>query len=137
MKQTILLLLLLTGLGAGAQTDDKEAITRTLLNYMDGGTERDSVRFASAFDASGLMQYMRNDTLKVVPLSQFRTGTRPGPKLNRSSSIDYIHIQGNAAQAGLTIEYPTFYFRDMMSLLKTAEGWKIVSKIFYREEKKK
>ena len=60
-----------------------------------------------------------------------------GAKQNRKTRIDNISIFGNAAQAKLTIEYPTFYFHDMMSLLKTKEGWKIVSKIFYREDKPK
>ncbi|MFN2440780.1 MAG: nuclear transport factor 2 family protein [Chitinophagaceae bacterium] len=35
------------------------------------------------------------------------------------------------------MEYDTFYFHDMMSLLKTKDGWKIVAKIFYREDKPK
>lgn len=58
-----------------------------------------------------------------------------GVRQNRTTRIDAIQVYGNAAQAKLTIEYPTFYFHDMMSLLKTEHGWKIVSKIFYREEK--
>ncbi len=60
-----------------------------------------------------------------------------GAKNNRKTKIDNIQVFGNAAQAKLTIEYDTFYFHDMMSLLKTKEGWKIVSKIFYREDKAK
>ena len=48
-----------------------------------------------------------------------------------------MQVFGNAATAKLTIEYPTFYFHDIMGLLKTKDGWKIVSKIFYREDKPK
>ena len=60
-----------------------------------------------------------------------------GIKQNRTTKIDRIEVFGNAATAKLTVEYPTFYFHDMMSLIKTKDGWKIVSKIFYREDKKK
>ena len=59
-----------------------------------------------------------------------------GKRTERKTKIESISVFGNAATAKLTIEYPTFYFHDIMSLLKTKDGWKIVSKIFYREEKK-
>jgi hypothetical protein len=58
-----------------------------------------------------------------------------GIKQDRKTKIENIAVYGNAAVAKITIEYPTFYFHDIMSLLKTKEGWKIVSKIFYRQNK--
>jgi hypothetical protein len=58
-----------------------------------------------------------------------------GLKTDRKTRIESIQVYGNAASAKLTCDYPTFYFHDIMSLLKTKDGWKIVSKIFYREEK--
>jgi len=79
---------------------------------------------------------MRNDTLMIVSLKDFMARARNnGQKLNRTTRIDEVEIFGNAAVAKLTVEFPTFYFHDIMSLLKTKEGWKIVSKVFYREEK--
>lgn len=60
-----------------------------------------------------------------------------GIKQDRKTKIETVQVFGNAATAKLTIEYPTFYFHDLMGLLKTKEGWKIVSKIFYREDKPK
>ncbi len=60
-----------------------------------------------------------------------------GKKQTRTAKIESVNVYGNAATAKITIEYPTFYFHDIMSLLKNKEnGWKIVSKIFYREIKK-
>ena len=106
--------------------------------YLDGGTNGDSVMFSKAFDPAGQMRFMRNDTLMNVSLKDFMARTRnTGVKQNRTTKIDRIEVFGNAATAKLTIEYPTFYFHDMMSLIKTKDGWKIVSKIFYREDKKK
>jgi Putative lumazine-binding len=82
------------------------------------------------------MQYMRNDTLKIVSLKDFMAGMKnSGKKQERKSTIESVEVYGNAATAKITIEYPTFYFHDIMSLLKTKDGWKIVSKIFYRENK--
>ena len=114
-----------------------EAIKTVCNYYLDGATNGDSVMFSKAFSSGGQMQYMRNDTLVVVSLKDFMGRMRnTGQKTDRQTKIETVEVYGNAAMAKLTIEYPTFYFHDMMSLLKTKEGWKIVSKIFYREMKK-
>lgn len=123
-----------------AQTKDQEieAIKIVCSYYMDGGTNGDSVLFSKAFSPTGQMQYMRNDTLVIVSLKDFMARMKnTGTKQNRKTRIESIQVFGNAATAKLTIEYPTFYFHDIMGLLKTKDGWKIVSKIFYREEKPK
>ena len=122
---------------AQAPQEDIDAVKTVCNYYIDGGTNGDSVTFSKAFSPSGLMQYMRNDTLKIVSLKDFMAGMKnSGKKQDRKSKIESVEVYGNAATAKITIEYPTFYFHDIMSLLKTKEGWKIVSKIFYREMKK-
>ena len=123
---------------ANAQTDTKtiQEIETVVTYYLDGGTNGDSVMFSKAFVPDGQMRYMRNDTLFNVSLKDFMARARNnGVKQERKTKIESIQVFGNAATAKLTIEYPTFYFHDIMSLLKTKEGWKIVSKIFYREDK--
>lgn len=125
---------------AKAQTHEEEiAAVKTVCNYyLDGGTNGDSVLFSKAFSPGGQMQYMRNDTLVVVSLKDFMARMpNSGKKTERSTKIESVEVYGNAAVAKLTIEYPTFYFHDIMSLLKTKEGWKITGKIFYREMKAK
>ena len=124
---------------AQAQTKEHEIeAVKTVCNYyLDGGTNGDSVLFSKAFSPTGQMQYMRNDTLIIVSLKDFMARMKnTGTKQNRKTSIESIQVFGNAATAKLTIEYTSFYFHDIMALLKTKDGWKIVSKIFYREEKK-
>ena len=123
-----------------AQTAEQEVeAVKTVCNYyLDGGTNGDSVLFSKAFVPDGQLRYMRNDTLFNVSLKDFTARIRnTGVKQDRKTKIEYIQVFGNAATAKLTIEYPTFYFHDIMGLLKTKDGWKIVSKIFYREEKSK
>jgi len=123
-----------------AQTDLKtmQDIQTVLTYYLDGGTNGDSVMFSKAFVPDGQMRFMRNDTVMNVALKDFMARMRnTGTKQERKTKIENIQVFGNAASAKLTIEYPTFYFHDIMSLLKTKDGWKIVGKIFYREEKGK
>lgn len=124
---------------ANAQTKEQEVeAIKTVCNYyLDGGTNGDSVMFSKAFSPGGQMQYIRNDTLVVVSLKDFMARMPHSlKKTDRSTKIESVEVYGNAAVAKLTIEYPTFFFHDIMSLLKTKEGWKIVGKIFYREMKK-
>jgi len=139
MKRIVLLTSLVVGVQlAFGQTDQKEIaeVAKVVSYYLDGGTNGDSVLFSKAFAPQGQMLYMRNDTLMIVSLKDFMARARNnGQKLNRITRIDQVEIFGNAAVAKLTVEFPTFYFHDIMSLLKTNEGWKIVSKVFYREEK--
>ena len=123
-----------------AQTDLKtmQEIQTVLTYYLDGGTNGDSVMFSKAFVPDGQMRFMRNDTIMNVVLKDFMARMRnTGTKTERKTKIENIQVFGNAASAKLTIEYPTFYFHDIMSLLKTKDGWKIVGKIFYREDKAK
>lgn len=123
---------------ATAQTKEEEiqAIKTVCNYYLDGGTNGDSILFSKAFSPAGQMQYMRNDTLVVVSLKDFMARMPHSlKKTDRKTKIESVEVYGNAAVAKLTIEYPTFYFHDIMSLLKTKEGWKIVGKIFYRQLK--
>lgn len=121
-----------------SQTDIKtiQEIQTVLTYYLDGATNGDSVMFSKAFVPDGQMRYMRNDTIFNVSLKDFMARARNnGVKQDRKTKIENIQVFGNAASAKLTIENPTFYFHDIMSLLKTKDGWKIVGKIFYREDK--
>ena len=122
-----------------AQTDTKdlEAVEKTLRAYMDGATLGDSTMFASAFHPDGQMIFMRDGKMNVVPLREFMTRTKNGQKGDRKNRIVSIQIQGTSAQARLEVETPEVIFHDFMGLLKTPEGWKIVSKLFHREDKKK
>jgi len=141
MKKLLLVnIFLVIALAGNAQADpvSVKEIETVCNYYLQGGTNGDSVMFSKAFVPDGQMRYMRNDTLFNVSLKDFMARARNnGVKLDRTTRIESIQVFGNAATAKLTIEYPTFYFHDIMSLLKTKEGWKIVSKIFYREEKSK
>ena len=137
-KFSFLLLCFACAVTAKAQTDRNEIlkVAETVSYYLDGGTLGDSVQFSKAFLPQGQMLYLRNDSVQIVSLRDFMVRTRnTGVRQNRKTRIDNIQVFGNAAQAKLTIEYETFYFHDMMSLLKTKDGWKIVSKIFYTENK--
>jgi len=111
------------------QTDLKtiQEIETVCSYYLDGGTNGDSLMFSKAFVPDGQMRFMRNDTLFNVSLKDFMARARNnGVRQERKTKIESIQVFGDAATAKLTVEYPTFYFHDIMSLLRTKDGWKIV-----------
>jgi hypothetical protein len=124
-----------------AQKPDKEAVKATLLNYIEGGTLGDTTRLCSAFHPSASMKYLDNKTkeYKDIPIKEFldRAKQGAGNKVERKGKIAYLDVQGTVAQAKVELVYDTFKFIDFFNLLKINGEWKIVSKIFYREEKVK
>ena len=55
----------------------------------------------------------------------------------RQRRIESLDISGNSAIAKLVLDYPDVKFTDYMSLLKVNGEWKIASKVFYGEPKRK
>ncbi len=140
MKNITALFIAIIGFACNARgqstKEDIEAVKTVCNYYIDGGTNGDSVTFSKAFSPTGLMQYMRNDTLQIVSLKDFMARMpNSGKKQDRKAKIESVEVYGNAAVVKITIEYATFSFHDIMGLLKTKDGWKIVSKIFYRQKK--
>jgi hypothetical protein len=123
-----------------AQDSKEEAAVReTLNNYFEGVTNGDTARINKAFHPTASMKYVDYQTgeYKDVPIKDFlnRLKANAGKKNGRKTKIVYTTISGTAAQARLEIDGGTFYFHDYMNLLKINGEWKIVSKIFWREDK--
>ncbi|MFL1895193.1 nuclear transport factor 2 family protein [Aquimarina sp. 2-A2] len=138
MKTTKLALILcmLVSSYAVAQNVEHALVEQTISYYLDGGTNNDFELLKKAFHETATMKFVRKGEYKEVnALEFFEKAITPGPKQNRTAKIITIDISGNAAQAKLTIEYPTFYFMDYMNLLKIDGEWKVVSKIFNRQNK--
>ncbi len=131
-------LLCVTWVTSSAQTSDENAVTETLMNYLDGGTYGDTVKLNKAFHLSATMKYIDNKTgeFRDVPIRDFlnRAKANAGKTSNRKTKIVYTTITGTAAQARLEIDGGTYKFHDYMNLLKINGEWKIVSKIFWRED---
>lgn len=134
MKNLLLLLLTLSSFSLTAQTSDFEAIKTTLHYYLDGGTNNDFATLEKAFHPNATMKFVGEEGYKEVnAIAFFRKGMKPGPKSNRKTRVISIEVIGTAASAQVEAMYPTFRFIDYMNLLKVDGEWKIVNKIFYKE----
>ncbi len=117
-----------------AQESDHALVEKAVSYYLDGGTNNDFDTLKKAFHETATMKYIGGEGYtEVNALEFFGSRMKPGPKQDRITRISSIDIAGNAANARLEIEYPTFTFIDHMHLLKIDGEWKIVSKIFYRK----
>ena len=137
MKKTISLLLLCILLSYGnrllAQTDE-QAVRACLENYMSG----DGARVEKAFHPTATMKYIDVQTkeFKDVPIAEYIARVKSNTsKMDRKIEITSINIEGNAAQAKIRIETDKAILFDYMNLLKVGDEWKIVSKIFSRQQK--
>jgi hypothetical protein len=99
-------------------------------------------RVEKAFHPSATMKYIdiTNGEFKDIPIADYisrvksnrNTGATP-PK--RKIEIVSMNVEGTAAQAKIKIENEKNILWDYMNLLKINGEWKIVSKIFSRQDK--
>ena len=139
MKTSITTLLLcLSCLTTLAQQSDYAQVEKTVSYYLDGGTNNDFETLKKAFHETATMKFIRNGEYKEVnAIEFFKNAVKPGPKQNRDTRIAYINVTGDVASAKLEIDYETFSFIDYMNLIKIDGEWKVVNKIFNRQNKTK
>jgi hypothetical protein len=118
-----------------AQTNPEETAVRACLdNYMSG----DGDRLEKAFHPSASMKYVdyQSGEFKDVPIADFIARVKSNTtKADRKIGIVSLNMEGNAAQAKIKIETAQVIMYDYMNLLKINGEWKIVSKIFSRQNK--
>jgi hypothetical protein len=117
-----------------AQTNTDEAGAKACLeNYMSGEGDR----VEKAFHPSATMKYidMQTGEFKDVAIADYIARVKASPKMERKIELTSLNIEGNAAQAKIKIETDKTVLYDYMNLLKINGEWKIVSKIFSRQNK--
>jgi Putative lumazine-binding len=137
MKKSLILLfaIALISFSAFAQSSEEPAVRECLQNYMSGQGDR----VEKAFHPSATMKYIdfQSKEFKDVPIAEYiaRVKGNTGARTDRKIEVTSLNIEGTAAQAKIKIETDKVILYDYMNLLKINGEWKIVSKIFSRQEK--
>lgn len=138
MKKTISLLLAsFLFISAIAQSQDEAGVRECLQNYMSGQGDR----VEKAFHPSATMKYidLQSKEFKDVPIADYisrvKANSSSGARNDRKIEIVSLNVEGSAAQAKIKIETEKAILYDYMNLLKVNGEWKIVSKIFSRQDK--
>ena len=114
--------------------DDEAAVKACLENYMSGEGDR----VEKAFHSSATMKYIdaQSGEFKDVPIADYITRVKANTsKSDRKIEIVALNIEGNAANGKIRIETDKVILYDYMNMLKVNGEWKIVSKIFSRQNK--
>ncbi len=134
---------MLAAAGAQAQGTDPEvdAIKRMITtSYIDGiqnGGSAESIR--QGFDPSFTMLRLIDNQVKPLPIEEWITNLEkrkkenPAPVAKADGKFLSVDITGNASVVKLELYRDgKKTFTDYLVLYKFTEGWKIVSKTFYR-----
>jgi hypothetical protein len=115
---------------------DIAAIEAVLQTYFDGLYEGDTAKLDAAFHPCAHLYSDKDGVVQDLPRETWFewVRTRPNPKakgLARDDRVLMLDQSGpETALAKVACQIPPRYFTDYLVLLKTAQGWKIVSKVF-------
>jgi hypothetical protein len=115
---------------------DIAAIEAVLHTYFDGLYEGDTAKLDAAFHPCAHLYSEKDGAVQDLPREQWfeLVRSRANAKaqgLAREDRVLMIDQPGpELAMAKVNCQIPPRYFTDYLVLLKTAQGWKIVSKVF-------
>lgn len=118
---------------ASAQANDREAITKTIQTYIEGGISGKGNVMKPAFhnDAT-IFGYIGPDLFGGPIQELFDWNDGNGPAADLKSNIATIDIEGKVATVRLELDNWTGHkFTDFFTLLKLDGEWKIISKVFH------
>ena len=120
----------------------KDAVRIPLENYLKAHATGDRAWARNVFHTEGSMIWIRDGKYSSGKFDAFITRAFAGKpaadeeKRKSNRVIESIDVSGNAANAKIVLDYPAVKFVDYMTLLKINGESKIVSKVFYAEQKK-
>ena len=119
--------------GAGEDAGDEALIRAALTHYLVGHETGQGEHFAAAFHPDAELLWVADGALSTRSAESYIAGARGTPAADedrRSRRIAWIDIAGDVATARVELDYPGVFFVDYMTLARTADGWRIVSKAF-------
>lgn len=136
-RRLILLATILATAPAAAQSaQDESAVLAPLEAYMLGHRTGDATQMDRAFHPDARMTYVSDSGLVIVPISEYIGGMRTrGPRAQPDTfprRIAMLNVAGNTAVARIDMELGQTIFADYMTLHRFPDGWRIVSKSFFR-----
>ncbi|MBM3568921.1 MAG: nuclear transport factor 2 family protein [Alphaproteobacteria bacterium] len=120
-------------------SDEIPAIEQVVQTYFDGLYDGDTRKLAAAFHDASHLYSVGPEGVQDLPRAKWfeLVEGRPSGRarnLARRDRIVSIDLSGpETAYVKVECQLPPRYFTDYLLLLKTGEGWKIISKSFRAE----
>lgn len=114
---------------------DKAAITQAIYCYIEAGRKGDSSIARNAFTPNATMSWFENGEMQSVPIQElYDFYDNPDiPKGNVTYEMSLCNVADDVAVVRIESQFGTARYSDMFSLVKDADGWKIVSKTYHRK----
>ncbi len=115
---------------------ERAAIEAVLHTYFDGLHEGNTAQLADAFHPCAHLYWEKDGQVADLPREEWFAMMRARPSakaegLARDDRILSIDMSGpETAIAKVACQIPPRFFTDYLMLLKTAQGWRIVSKSY-------
>ena len=132
MNKLILTVFIFFATQTGNAQTDLEAITATLMDYVEGTANGEPERVKKAFHSELNLYSVANDSLRVWYGQDYAGGIKQGKKSNRIGRIVSIDYENDAAMAKIEIIIPgpKRIYTDYLLLLRYQSQWKIIHKSF-------
>jgi len=121
---------------AHAQDGKSDADVRMPLEaYLRGHATGDGAHMRQAFLPTAHIEGIRDGKFLSWTADEYIAGFKGKPaddEAKRRRSIDAVDVNGNAAMARVTLDYPSGTFTDYFVLLKVDGEWKIANKVWTR-----
>jgi Putative lumazine-binding len=122
-----------------AQASTEDALVRETVNhYLHGLKFNDVESLKKAFYPEAKLFFVKRDnTLGQLTQEQWYKGfaSSAGQEEKGELTITQVDITSNAASVKVVEVYEKSKYTDYLSLLKFADGWKVVNKIYVAEPK--
>lgn len=121
------------------QSGDEAAIDAVIGSAYIDGIQRNGDRAAirSGFHPGFVMKVLEGDAVRDVSLEEWIGRLPPAgrpPRAEVSYNVSQTLIHGSAAVAEVEVFFDGRHrFTDLISLYRTGDRWRIVSKVFHRE----
>ncbi len=132
MKVILALVSIVIGMQTTNAQSDLEAITSTLMDYVEGTANGEPERVKRAFHPDLNLYSIKDDELQVWNGQDYTGNIKKGQKSNRIGRIVSIDYENDAACAKIEIRMPGLkrIYTDFLLLLKYQGSWKIIHKSF-------
>ena len=117
------------------QANEDAAVRKPLQAYIKGHATGDGAHMRQAFLPTAHIEGVRDGEFLSWTADEYIAGFKGKPaddEAQRKRSIDAVDVNGNAAMARVTLDYPSGTFTDYFVLLKVDGEWKIANKVWTR-----
>ena len=140
LAMPLMAILALATAASAEQRTDEALVRQTVETYLHGLKFNDVPSFKKTFYPEAKLFFVKKDgTLCQLTQEQWYKGfeASAGKQEEGELSIVATDITGKAASVKVREMYSTSIYTDYVSLLKLGTQWKIVSKIYVAEKRKK